>query len=135
MAAWVAYARQQVKGEADAVAKIRRLVALHFSVLEKDPALAEVVQIELRQGHKFFRGASAHEISAYFELIGSVLEEGQAAGTIRRDIALKTAVKVLFGAMDQMATSWVLGKRKYRLSDSAEDVANIFLRGVTADGV
>ena len=135
MAAWVAYVREKIRDEADAVAKIRRLVALHFSVLEKDPALAEVVQIELRQGHKFFRGASAHEISAYFELIGSVLEEGQAAGTIRRDIAVKTAVKVLFGAMDQMATSWVLGKRKYRLSDAAEDVANIFLRGVTVDGV
>ena len=135
MAAWVAHVREQVKDEPDAVAKIRRLVVLHFSVIEKDPALAEVVQVELRQGHKFFRGASAHEISAYFELIGSVLEEGQASGAIRRDIAVKTAVKVLFGAMDQMATSWVLGKRKYRLSDAAEDVANIFLRGVTADGV
>jgi len=135
MAAWVAHVREQVRDEPDAVAKIRRLVVLHFSVIEKDPALAEVVQVELRQGHKFFRGASAHEISAYFELIASMLEEGQAAGAIRRDIAVKTAVKVLFGAMDQMATSWVLGKRKYRLSDAAADVANIFLRGVTADGV
>src|SRR5918994_606239 len=67
-------------GEADPVAKIRRLVQLHFTVLEQSPALAEVVQVELRQGQKFFRGASAHEVSAYFELIGSVLEEGVAAG-------------------------------------------------------
>src|SRR5436305_7971283 len=61
MAAWVSFVREEIKGEPDPVAKIRRLVALHFSVLEKDPALAEVVQVELRQGHKFFRGASAHE--------------------------------------------------------------------------
>ena len=59
-----------------------RLVGVHFSVLEQSPALAEVVQVELRQGHKFFRGASAHEVSAYFELIGSVLEEGVAAGAL-----------------------------------------------------
>jgi TetR/AcrR family fatty acid metabolism transcriptional regulator len=135
MAAWVGHVREQIREEVDVVAKVRRLVALHFGVLERDPALAEVVQIELRQGQKFFRGASAHEISAYFELIASVLEEGQAAGVFRRDVAVKTAVKVLFGAMDQMATSWVLGKRKYRLSDAADEVANIFLRGVTADGV
>src|SRR5204862_7340477 len=64
MAAWVAYVRAEIAGELDAVAKIRRLVALHFSVLEKDPSLAEVVQVELRQGQKFFRGASAHEVSA-----------------------------------------------------------------------
>jgi len=112
MAAWVAHVRAEIAGEPDAVAKIRRLVALHFGVLENDPALAEVVQVELRQGHKFFRGASAHEMSAYFELIGSILEEGQVAGTIRRDLPVKIASKVLFGAMDQVATSWVLGKRK-----------------------
>ena len=135
MAAWVAYAREAIADAPDPIAKIRRLVALHFSVLERDPALAEVVQIELRQGHKFFRGASAHEVSAYFELIASVLEEGQAAGRFRDDVPVKVATKVLFGAMDQMATSWVLGKRKHRLTESAEAVATVFLRGVTVDGV
>jgi TetR/AcrR family transcriptional regulator, fatty acid metabolism regulator protein len=135
MAAWVAYVRAEIATEPDAVAKIRRLIALHFGVLENDPALAEVVQIELRQGHKFFRGASAQEVSMYFDLIASVLEEGQAAGAIRPDVSVNVATKVLFGAMDQVATSWVLGKRKYRLSDSADAVAAVFLRGVTVDGV
>jgi TetR/AcrR family fatty acid metabolism transcriptional regulator len=135
MAAWVAHARERISGEPNPVAKVRRLVALHFDVLERDPALAEVVQVELRQGHKFFRGASAHEVSAYFELIGSVLEEGQAAGVFRDDVPVNVATKVLFGAMDQMATSWVLGKRKYQLTDTADAVATVFLRGVTVDGV
>lgn len=135
MAEWVAHVRREVAGEADAVAKIRRLVALHFEVLEGNPDLAEVVQVELRQGQKFFRGASAHEVSAYFELIGSVLEEGVAAGQIRHDFPVNVATKVLFGAMDQVATSWVLGKRKYRLTSAAEAVASIFLQGVVARAV
>ena len=135
MASFVAHLRREIAGEPDAVAKIRRLVALHFSVLEQNPALAEVVQVELRQGHKFFRGASAHEVSAYFELIGSVLEEGVAAGTFRPDLPVKVATKVLFGAMDQMATSWVLGKRGYRLVDAADAVATIVLKGVARDGL
>jgi TetR/AcrR family fatty acid metabolism transcriptional regulator len=135
MAAFVAQLRQEIAGEPDPVAKIRRLVAMHFTVLEQNPALAEVVQVELRQGHKFFRGASAHEVSAYFELIGSVLEEGVAAGRFHAELPVKVATKVLFGAMDQMATSWVLGKRGYRLADAAEAVATIFLKGVTRDGI
>ncbi|HEU5321972.1 MAG TPA: TetR/AcrR family transcriptional regulator [Methylomirabilota bacterium] len=135
MAAFVAYLRARIAGEREPLAKIRRLVALHFEVLESDPDLAEVVQVELRQGQKFFRGASAHEISAYFDLIGSVLEEGVAAGLVRPDLPVKVATKVLFGAMDQVATSWVLGKRGYRLTDAADAVATIFLKGVTRDGV
>jgi len=94
-----------------------------------------VVQVELRQGHKFFRGASAQEVSAYFDLIGSILEEGVAANRFDPDLPVKVATKVLFGAMDQVATSWVLGKRGYRLADAAEAVATIFLKGVTRHGV
>src|SRR5438132_9012336 len=135
MAEWVALVQKEVGAERDPLAKIRKIVALHFRMIQDNPELAEVVQVELRQGHKFFRGASAHEVSAYFELIGSVLEEGQAAGVFRDDVPVKLATKVLFGAMDQLATSWVLGKRKHRLTEAADAVATVFLRGVTVDGV
>ena len=135
MAAFVAALRTAIAHERDPEAKIRRLVRLHFEVLEASPDMAEVVQVELRQGQKFFRGASAHEISAYFDLIGSILHEGVADGVFRRDLPVKVATKMLFGAMDQVTTSWVLGKRGYRLADAAEPVANIFLKGVTGDGV
>src|SRR5215510_8757633 len=107
MAEWVDHVRREIATEHDAVAKLRRLVALHFEVLERNPDLAEVVQVELRQGQKFFRGASAHEVSAYFDLIGSILEEGVAGGHVRHDVPIKVATKMLFGAMDQLATSWV----------------------------
>lgn len=130
MAEFVATVRKAIAAEPDAVAKLRRLIGLHFKLLEDHSEMAEVVQVELRQGQKFFRGASANEVSGYFDLISSVLEEGMAAGMFRSDLPVKTVRKVLFGAMDQMATSWVLGKRGYKLSETAEAVADIFLKGL-----
>jgi TetR/AcrR family fatty acid metabolism transcriptional regulator len=132
MAEFVSALRKAIAGEPDAASKVRRLVSLHFSMLEENPDLAEVVQVELRQGQKFFRGASSQEIGAYFALIGSVLEEGVAERRFRSDLPVKVATKMLFGAMDQMATSWVLGKRGYQLVDTADAVAEIFLQGVAA---
>jgi TetR/AcrR family fatty acid metabolism transcriptional regulator len=132
MAAFVASLRRAIADEPDAVAKVRRLVHLHFHMLEEDPDLAEVVQVELRQGQKFFRGASGQEVAGYFALIGSVLEEGVGQGHFKSDLPVKVATKMLFGAMDQMATSWVLGKRGYRLVDTAPAVADLFLQGVAA---
>ena len=132
MAEFVDSLRKAIAGERDAASKVRTLVRLHFSLLEKDPELAEVLQVELRQGQKFFRGASGQEIGAYFALIGSVLEEGVGDGRFRSRLSVKVATKMLFGAMDQMATSWVLGKRGYRLADTADVVAEIFLQGVAA---
>jgi TetR/AcrR family fatty acid metabolism transcriptional regulator len=130
MAHWLADLRKAIAPEPDAVGKLRRIVSMHFALLEEHPDLAEVVQVELRQGQKFLRGAAAQEITSYFALIGSVLEEGITVGQIRGDLPVKVATKMLFGAMDQMATSWVLGKRGYRLTDTAAAVADIFLKGV-----
>jgi TetR/AcrR family transcriptional regulator, fatty acid metabolism regulator protein len=135
MAEFVAFLRGEIAEEREPEARLRRLVRVHFTVLERNPALAEVVQIELRQGHKFFRGASAHEVSAYFDLIASILEEGVAAGRFDPGLPVKIATKVLFGAMDQVATSWVLGKRGYKLTEAADAVATIFLKGVMRNGV
>ena len=135
MAEFVSALWRAIAAEPDAVAKVRRLISMHFEILEQQPEMAEVVQVELRQGQKFFRGPATQEIAAYFALIASLLEEGVAAGLFRRDLPVKVATKMLFGAMDQLTTSWVLGKRGYRLADAAEPVANIFLKGVTRDGI
>ncbi len=132
MAEFVGALRKAIADEPDAASKVRRLVSMHFCMLEENPDLAEVVQVELRHGQKFFRGASSQEIGAYFALIGSVLEEGVAEGRFRSSLPVKVATKMLFGAMDQMATSWVLGKRGYRLVDTADAIAEIFLQGVAA---
>ena len=133
MAEFVSALWRAIAEEPDAVAKLRRLVSMHFEILEREPELAEVVQVELRQGQKFFRGPATQEIAAYFALIASVLEEGVASGQFRRDLPVKIATKMLFGAMDQMATSWVLGKRGYRLADTAPTVAQLFLQGIAAN--
>jgi TetR/AcrR family transcriptional regulator, fatty acid metabolism regulator protein len=133
MAEFVAALWAAIAQEADAEAKLRRLVHMHFEILEREPELAAVVQVELRQGQKFFHGPATHEISAYFTLISSVLEEGVASGRFRRDLPIKVATKMLFGAMDQMATSWVLGKRGYRLVATAPTVADLFLQGIAAN--
>ena len=77
--------------------------------------------------------ATANQI-AYFALIASVFEEGAAAGRFSADLHVKVATKMLFGAMDQMATSWVLGKRGYHLVGTADTVVDIFLQGAAAPG-
>jgi TetR/AcrR family fatty acid metabolism transcriptional regulator len=132
VAQFVSSVRKAISDLPDPVSKLRRLVALHFEMLEQNPELAEVVQVELRQGQKFFRGASSQEIASYFALIASVIDEGVAEGRFRRGLPVAVATKTLFGAMDQLATSWVLGRRGYRLVDSADALADLFLYGAAA---
>ena len=110
MAEWVASVRREVAAERDPLAKVRKIVALHFRVLEDNPELTEVLQVELRQGQKFFRGASAHEVSSYFGVINDVLEE---AARVRHDLGYPIIVSPFAQFVMTQAVLNVMGKERY----------------------
>jgi TetR/AcrR family fatty acid metabolism transcriptional regulator len=70
----------------------------------------------------------------YFELLDEVMEAGQRDGSLRADINRKLAAKMLFGALDETVTSWVLAERRYSLKDLADPVVDLFLRGAAVPG-
>ena len=109
-----------IADEPDAVAKVRRLVQLHFAHAGGGSGPRRGGAGRAAPGPEVLpRRLRARRSRAYFALIGSVLEEGVGRGALPLRPAVKVATKMLFGAMDQMATSWVLGKRGYRLVDTA----------------
>ena len=59
----------------------------------------------------------------------SAFADGQAAGHFRTDFNPTTAAKMFFGALDEMATNWILSKRRYSLEGQADEVVDFFLRG------
>jgi TetR/AcrR family fatty acid metabolism transcriptional regulator len=68
----------------------------------------------------------------YLRLIEDVIAEGQEEGSLRADLPRKFLAKALFGVLDEMVTSWVLGDRNYDLVRLATPVVDLFLSGAMA---
>ncbi|HKG98670.1 MAG TPA: TetR/AcrR family transcriptional regulator C-terminal domain-containing protein, partial [Pyrinomonadaceae bacterium] len=85
-----------------------------------------------RGSTKFMQEFSAAGFAEYLALIRSTFEEGQRAGVFRSGLNANVVAKILFGALDEMATNWILSKRRYKLAPMADQVLDIFLNGVTA---
>jgi len=124
-------ARKQVAEVTDPKEKLRQIAFLHLERLGADRDLAVVFQVELRGSTKFMEEFSAAGFAEYLSLIRSTFEEGQHAGIFRADLNAKVVAKILFGALDEMATNWILSKRRYKLAPMADQVLDIFLNGVT----
>src|ERR1044072_624247 len=125
-------ARAQIEAIADARERLRRIAFLHLERLGADRDLAVVFQVELRGSTKFMEEFSAARFAEYLELLCKIFQEGQKGGVFRKDLNAKVVAKVLFGALDEMATNWILSKRHYKLAPMADQVLDIFLNGVTA---
>jgi len=125
-------ARKRVQRLTDPREKLRQIAHMHLERLGADRDLAVVFQVELRGSTKFMEQFSAAGFAEYLTLIRSTFEEGQRAGLFRTDLNARVVAKVLFGALDEMATNWILSKRRYKLAPMADQVLDIFLNGVRA---
>ena len=132
MAEAIAAGRILIEKLKDPGEKLRRIAMLHLERLGADRDLAVVFQVELRGSTKFMREFSAAGFAEYLGLLRKTFEEGQRSGLFRKDLNAKLVSKILFGALDEMATNWIISKRNYKLEPMAAVVMDVFLNGVSA---
>lgn len=122
--------RERVAAKGTAIERLREIARLHFERLGRDRNLAVVFQVELRQSTKFMERFSATYLRHYLGIIRDVIAEGQAEGTFRGAVNPTLAAKMFFGALDEMATNWMLSTRNYSLPAQADEVVDLFVNGL-----
>jgi TetR/AcrR family fatty acid metabolism transcriptional regulator len=130
MGEFLSRARTELAGAADPREKLRRFTHLHFLLLEQERDVAIVFQVELRQSTKFMEQFSTTYLAEYLQMLREIIEEGQRTGLFRSQLNSKVVAKFLFGALDEMATNWVLSRGNHSLTAMVDPVLDIFLNGV-----
>jgi len=110
--------------------RLRKIAELHLARLGSDRDLAIVFQVELRGSIKFMQEFSAAGFADYLDVIRETVEDGQRSGAFRNDIKPVIAAKILYGALDEMVTNWILSQKKYELRPMADEVLKTFFGGM-----
>ena len=130
MAEFIAEGRGELAEIEVPAEKIKRIAELHLEKLGADRDLAIVFQVELRGSTKHMQQFSAAGFHDYLEIIRETIEDGQSRGDFRDDVKSVVAAKVLYGALDEMVTNWVLSTKSYPLATMAGEVLKIFFGGI-----
>ena len=129
MSVHVEEARGAVRALSSAPERLLAIAERHLAVLGENRDLAAVFQVELRQSTRFMERFTASWLRDYFALLDEVIEGGQRDGSLRADVSRKLAAKMLFGALDETVTSWLLSEKRYPLKGQAAPLVDLFLRG------
>lgn len=124
--------KREIEPFDNAAAKLRRIAELHLERLGADRDLAIVFQVELRGSTKFMEEFSAAGFAEYLDIIRQTFIEGQRQAIFRKDLNPTVCAKILYGALDEMVTNWILSKKSYPLAPMAETVLEVFFGGVQA---
>lgn len=130
MSEFISEGKREIAEIEQADKKIKRIAELHLEKLGADRDLAVVFQVQLRGSIKFMREFSAAGFAEYLDIIKSAFEEGQNQKIFRKDINATVCSKILFGALDEMVTNWILSNKKYELAPLADEVVKVFFGGV-----
>ncbi len=109
--------------------RLTRLVDLHLSFFAADRDLASMFQIELRRSERMLQRVIRSKLVDYFRLLGHVVKEGIATGELRPRLSPRLAVRVLFGAADEIVSEWLFSGGDPALLVSARDVVEMLLAG------
>jgi len=126
----IADGRRSVGALTDPEERLREIARLHLGRLGRDRALAVVFQVELRQSTKFMERFSSTQLREYLGIIRSVIADGQTRRVFRAGVSPTLAAKLFFGALDEMATNWILSRRKYSLVAEADAIVDLFVGGL-----
>ena len=128
----IADGRAAVAPARDPIEQLRTVARVHLDRMGRDRNLAIVFQVELRQSTKFMERLSSTLLREYLGIIRSIIVEGQKSGAFRKELNATLAAKLFFGGLDEMATNWILSRRKYALASEADAIVDLFVHGAAA---
>ncbi|SDH34529.1 transcriptional regulator, TetR family [Alteribacillus persepolensis] len=130
MSVFVEIIRNALEKQETMEEKLKTLVTLHFKQLANNPEYAVVTQLELRQSSNELRYHINESLVQYLRLIEGIIKEGVDIGAFDSNLHLKIARQMIFGALDEVITNWVMNDCKHDLVACAEPVYHMLLLGI-----
>jgi len=109
--------RETERSGGSAAEQLRQVCAILLRSWRRDPDLVRVLVREVARSPQL--PGRVAEIGQAFRAIERIVARGQEAGELRADVDPRLASWILYGAIEEILTGWVLGQ----LPDGDEDVA------------
>lgn len=130
VAEFVASVRDVLRSPAPLEERLARFIGMQFESIQAQPALATVLLLESRQSSKFYGGAVRDVLRTYAQAIDELLASGASDGSVRGDVDIPLARRMLIGLLEEIELEWLLGDQSRPLVPLAPKVAATFYRGL-----
>jgi TetR/AcrR family fatty acid metabolism transcriptional regulator len=106
------------------------MISLQIELIETNPELTALLLVEFPQTGRFLNSHAIDEVAAYIDMIASILKEGVTEEAFDDGIDVDIVATVIYAGIQGIATRWVLEEMKYPLKKVADEISEVFLRGI-----
>ena len=124
--------REGVAKEQTPEGKVKRLLSLGLELMEANPDGARIFLSQLRQSTSMIKMVVKRSSRAYKDIIEEILEEGVRRGACRQ-MNVRAAASMLFGAFQSTVLDWVADDCSYSLASQSDELSRFVLKGVACN--
>lgn len=122
--------RREVDRADSAIDKLKNLIRLHLEEFQRNRDMAIVYQVETHQNSRLAEAQIKEMSKMYFDIISEIVEQGQAQGTIRKELYIGLVKRFIIGAVDEVINTWLHSDGNYDLVSMADPLVELFIRGI-----
>ncbi|HAA54620.1 MAG TPA: TetR family transcriptional regulator [Myxococcales bacterium] len=112
--------------------KLKVFLQTQIQMIEKEPSIAKIISVVLRQSSTFVQDYKNPLFSRYLHLIEEILVEGIEQKLFRSDLNPEVLSRAVFGAVDELTLAWLLSSRREdtSLEQSVQVITKLLLSGL-----
>ena len=122
--------RDEVDKAENAIDKLCNLIRRHLEEFQADPNMAILYQSETHQRTRLVEDQIREMSDMYLNIVSQIVEQGQAEGSMRKDLYLSLVKRFILGAVDEVINTWIHSGGKYDLVSMTDPLVSLFIHGI-----
>jgi TetR/AcrR family fatty acid metabolism transcriptional regulator len=122
--------REEVDKADNAIDKLRNLIRRHLEEFQADRNMAILYQSETHQRTRMVEDQIREMSDMYLDIVTEIVEQGQAQGSIRKDLYLSLVKRFILGAVDEVINTWIHSGGEYDLVSMTDPLVSLFINGI-----
>jgi TetR/AcrR family fatty acid metabolism transcriptional regulator len=92
--------------------------------------MAILYQSETHQRTRMVEDQIREMSDMYLDIVTEIVEQGQAQGSIRKDLYLSLVKRFILGAVDEVINTWLHSDGEYDLVSMTDPLVSLFIHGI-----
>jgi len=122
--------REEVNQADNAIDKLGNLIRRHLQEFQADRYMAILYQSETHQRTRMVEDQIREMSDMYLDIVTEIVEQGQAEGSIRKDLYVGLVKRFILGAVDEVINTWLHSGSKYDLVSMTDPLVSLFIHGI-----
>jgi AcrR family transcriptional regulator len=113
--------------------KLRKLIWSHINVYATNRVFAKILLIEVRNYPDYYKSETYSRVREYSNIVLQIIEEGVAAGHIRKDVPARLIRHSILGSIEQVCLSGITFDKEINPDELTEQICEVIFQGIALE--